>query len=81
MTKLTPEQKAEISLNTHTLSITALASHYEVSRRTIQFILAPEKEAKNKLDKPPWQKYYKKRKQKIYMRTYRNKLKKDKPLC
>lgn len=82
MTKLTPEQRIEIKLNRHTLSVTALAAHYEVSRRTIQFILAPDKEAKNKLDRKQrhWTQYYNKEKQAQYTRNYRNKLKKDKPL-
>jgi len=45
--KLTPEQKEEIYQNKLGLSQRALAKEYGVSRRTIQFILDPEKLKEN----------------------------------
>lgn len=45
--KLTPEQKKEIHENPLNLSQRALAKEYGVSRRTIQFILDPEKLKEN----------------------------------
>jgi len=45
--KLTPEQKEEIYQNKSGLSQRALAKEYGVSRRTIQFILDPEKLKEN----------------------------------
>ena len=46
-TKLTKEEKKEIYENALGLSQRALASKYGVSRRTIQFILDPEKLKEN----------------------------------
>ena len=45
--KLTPEQKEEIYQNPLGLSQRALAKEYGVSRRTIQFILDPNKLKEN----------------------------------
>ncbi len=45
--KLTPEQKEEIFQNKLGLSQRVLAKQYGVSRRTIQFILDPEKLKEN----------------------------------
>lgn len=45
--KLTPEQKEEIRKNTEGLSQRVLANKYGVSRRTIQFILNPDKLKEN----------------------------------
>jgi DNA-binding XRE family transcriptional regulator len=45
--KLTPEQKEEIYHNNLGLSQRELAREYGVSRRTIQFILDPEKLKEN----------------------------------
>jgi len=59
--KLTPEQKAEIKANPLELSTRKLAANYGVSRRTIQFILDPEKLEENKKrrdERGGWQKYY-----------------------
>ena len=61
--KLTPEQRAEIRL-LHVEGKTSqrsLASMYGVSRRTIQFIVSPEKLAQNKerrLERGGWRQYY-----------------------
>lgn len=49
--KLTEEQKKEIFENKLGLSQRKLAAMYEVSRRTIQFILDPEKLIENKKTK------------------------------
>jgi hypothetical protein len=46
--KLTDKQRAEIRENVDGLSQRALAERYGVSRRTIQFILDPEKLEENK---------------------------------
>jgi hypothetical protein len=46
--KLTPEEKKEIHTNALGLSQRALASKYGVSRRTITFILDPNKLEENK---------------------------------
>ena len=45
--KLTPEDKKEIHANALELSQRVLADKYGVSRRTIQFILDPEKLKEN----------------------------------
>lgn len=78
MVKLSNRQREEIKTNKHFLSISSLASHYEVSRRTIQFILEPVREAAAKLNRKNWKNYYKKENQARYTRAYRNKLKKEK---
>ena len=46
--KLTQTQKEEIKKNEHGLSQRRLAAMYGVSRRTIQFILSPDKLKENK---------------------------------
>lgn len=45
--KLTPEQKEEIRLNRGNLSQRKLAKEYGVSRRTVQFIIDPDKLKEN----------------------------------
>lgn len=47
--KLTPTQREEIATNKQGLSQRKLAAEYGVSRRTIQFILDPEKHKQNLL--------------------------------
>jgi DNA-binding CsgD family transcriptional regulator len=45
--KLTDAQRAEIRENANGLSVTALAARYGVSRRLVDFLLHPEKQAAN----------------------------------
>jgi hypothetical protein len=59
--KLTPEQKSEIHKNVLGLSQRELARIWNVSRRTIQFILHPEKLEENKkrrAERGGWKQYY-----------------------
>ena len=72
--KLTPEQKEEIRKNTQGLSQRKLAVMYEVSRRTIQFILDPEKQKENlkrKAERGGYSQYYDKDKNAEYVREHR----------
>lgn len=72
--KLTPEQKEEIRKNAQGLSQRKLAIMYEVSRRTIQFILDPEKQKENlkrKAERGGYSQYYDKDKNAEYMREHR----------
>ena len=72
--KLTPEQKEEIRKNVQGLSQRKLAIMYEVSRRTIQFILDPEKQKENlkrKAERGGYSQYYDKDKNAEYVREHR----------
>ena len=72
--KLTAEQKAEIK-NSAGISIAELARMYNVSRRTIQFILFPERQVENlrlrKLNGGSKQ-YYNTDSNREYMRIHRS---------
>lgn len=73
--KLSAEDKAEIRINTDGLSQRALAREYDVSRRTIQFILDPGKLAANKEARKirgGWKQYYDKEKHTLSMKEHRN---------
>ncbi len=70
--KLTDEDKERIK--TLGLSQRALARMFGVSRRTIQFILHPEKLEENKRarkERGGWKQYYNKEKNTEYMREHR----------
>jgi transposase len=70
--KLTDEDKEKIK--TMGLSQRALAKMFGVSRRTIQFILHPEKLEQNKKQRKErggWKQYYNKEKQTEYVRGHR----------
>ena len=72
--KLTYEQREEIRQNKLGLSQRALAMEYNVSRRTIQFILDPsklEENLKRRAERGGSSKYYDKELHKGYMKTYR----------
>ena len=72
--KLTNEQRAEIRDNSLGLSQRGLAEKYGVSRRTIQFIIAPDKHAQNlqrRAERGGAMQYYDKEKHAEYMRTHR----------
>lgn len=59
--KLTQAQKDEIVSLKDAMSIHGLAREYGVSRRTIQFILYPERHAANRAaheNRGGWQQYY-----------------------
>lgn len=61
--KLTDAQRAAIRENAEGKSMRALAIEFGVSRRTIQFILQPDKLRENKLrrdERGGWRQYYKK---------------------
>lgn len=79
MTKLSPAEREAIRKNINNFSVSALARLYNVSRRTIQFTLNPEKLIKSKLNRKTWRHYYTKEKQAKYARTYNNKPKQGKP--
>ena len=69
--KLTAAQRQEILVSTQ--SVHALAREYEVSRRTINFIKHPERQARNlKLRKKRggWRQYYDRDKHKISIRNH-----------
>lgn len=73
--KLTEDQKREIKENKLGLSQRKLADMYNVSRRTIQFILDPEKLEKNKKkrkERGGSKVYYDRKKNTDYMRKHRN---------
>lgn len=73
--KLTDEQREEIKRNPLGLSQRRLAAMYEVSRRTIQFILAPEKLEENKKrreERGGTKQYYDKEKHRIAMKEHRD---------
>jgi len=72
--KLTDEQKIEIKENKHDLSQRALARMYDVSRRTITFILDPEKLVENKkrrAERGGSKQYYDKEKHRVSMKEHR----------
>lgn len=72
--KLTDEQREEIKSNPLGLSQRRLAAMYEVSRRTIQFILDPEKLEENKKrreERGGSKEYYDKEKNTKAMREHR----------
>lgn len=74
-TKLTTIQKKEIFMNKECLSQRKLADLYGVSRRTIQFILDPEKLKENKLrrkERGGSKEYYDKQKNTDAQREHRN---------
>lgn len=56
--KLTSEQRAEIQFLSSTLSVRALARRFSVSRRTVQFILFPDRLEANKVKRGGSRKYY-----------------------
>lgn len=61
--KLTDTQRAAIRENAEDKSMRVLAIEYGVSRRTVQFILQPDKLRENKLrreERGGWRQYYKK---------------------
>lgn len=73
--KLTDDQKEEIRKNEQELSVSKLAEMYEVSRRTIQFILNPEKLVENKKrrkERGGWAQYYDKNKHARYIKDHRD---------
>ena len=72
--KLTPEQKKEIFKNKLGLSQRKLAEQYGVSKRTIQFILDPEKLKENKKrreERGGSKQYYKKEEFTVAQRNHR----------
>lgn len=72
--KLTEEQKKDIRENKAGLSQRKLAALYGVSRRTIQFILDPEKLERNKQarkERGGSKQYYDREKHNAYMRGHR----------
>lgn len=82
--KLTDQQRKEIFDNVNYESVNQLAKDYRVSRRTIQFIQSPKLLAENIKLKSKRDKKKKlssieleeqKEKRKIYMQTYRNRIK------
>lgn len=81
--KLTEAQKQEIKENKENLSSYKLAELYKVSRRTIQFILDPQKKLENykkRLERGGSSQYYNKEKQTRAMketRRYRTELEKN----
>lgn len=73
--KLTKEEKEDIKENRLGLSQRGLARAYGVSRRTIQFILDPEKLKKNierRKERGGSKQYYDREKNNKYMRDHRN---------
>lgn len=72
--KLTDQDKADI-LELTGMSIRGIARMYGVDKRLIQFILYPERKAKNLLDRKNRggsMAYYDKEKQKEYMKKHRH---------
>lgn len=72
--KLTEQDKQDI-LNLTGLSINAIARKYGVNKRLIQFILFPERKAKNLLDRQARggsMRYYNKEKHTLAVRETRN---------
>lgn len=72
--KLTPEDKKDIFENALGLSQRELAKMYGVSRRTIQFILDPQKLVENKKrrqERGGWRQYYDRENQTATMREHR----------
>lgn len=72
--KLTLEQREEIRDNLDGLSNHALAAKYGVSKRLIQFIRHPERQAKNLADRAErggWRQYYDKEKNTQSIREHR----------
>lgn len=72
--KLTSEQRHEIFLNKEGLSQRSLAKLYGVSRRTIQFILDPDKlkeNLKRREERGGTKQYYDKEKHKDYVQSHR----------
>jgi transposase len=72
--KLTDSQRIEIKANREGLSQRKLASKYGVSRRTIQFILDPEKRAENlkrREERAGTKQYYDKDKHRESMKDHR----------
>ena len=72
--KLTPEQRQEIYLNVSNHSQRALAKMYGVSRRTIQFILDPEKLKGNRErreERGGWAQYYDREKHAATIKEHR----------
>jgi len=73
--KLSDAQKKEIYKNELDLSQRKLANKYGVSRRTIQFILDPEKlkeNLKRREERGGTMVYYDKEKQRNYMKNHRD---------
>jgi transposase len=73
--KLTDTQREEIKANRDGLSQRKLAKIYGVSRRTIQFILHPEKLEQNlqrRAERGGTKQYYDKEKQRKYMKAHRD---------
>lgn len=78
--KLTDDDRQEIRklYNTGTFSQRQLAKMFNVSRRSIQFVLDPEKLRKNqeqRIERAKDGRYYDKEKQREYMKQYRRKKK------
>lgn len=72
--KLTPEQRIEIRENPEGLSNYKLAEKYGVSKRLVQFIRHPERQAKNlqdRHDRGGTMKYYDKEKHRETMKDHR----------
>lgn len=72
--KLTNEQKAEILGFKGEISQRELARRYNVSKRTIQFILFPEKleeNLKRRKERGGWLQYYDKEKHRVSMQDHR----------
>lgn len=72
--KLSDTQRKEIKENVMNLSKRKLASQYEVSRRTIQFILDPDKHSQNlqrRFERGGSKIYYNKGKHRVYMQNHR----------
>lgn len=72
--KLTPKQKEKVIALYPALSQRELARRFGVSRRTIQFILDPNKlkqNLKRREERGGWEQYYTKEKQSLYMKNHR----------
>lgn len=72
--KLSEADKQDILDNRAGLSIHALAQAYGVSRRTVQFILYPERLEENlqrRKERGGWRQYYDKTKHAEYIRVHR----------
>jgi len=73
--KLTTEEKEDIHANVLGLSQRVLAANYGVSRRTIQFILDPQKLVENKkrrAERGGTKQYYDKDKHRVSMAEHRD---------
>lgn len=73
--KLTAQDKIEIQINVLSLSQSELARKYNVSKRTIQFILDPQKKLENiqrRKERGGYKQYYDKEKNTIAQREHRD---------